>query len=225
MQYQFDWRPIWAHRDLLAHGLAVTVMLSAMALAGAICIGVGIGTLATARRRAARLAAVCYVEGTRNIPLLIHMYFWYVALAFLRLPPFLCAVFGLAIYAAAYVAEIVRAGIGAVPAGQTEAANASGLRPLQVLRFVVYPQAIRIVAPSLANLFSQLVKDSSLASVIAVGELTYEAGAIDGETFRTFEVYITIALLYLAIVTAITLSIRLFLHRRDVPNAALFADA
>src|SRR5207248_11407740 len=94
--------------------------------------------------------------------------------------------------------------LGAVARGQRLAALATCLTPRQALFYVVYPQALRIITPSLAGVFSQLIKDSSLASVITVAELTYEASAIEGQTFRTFEIYITISLLYLALVTAVT---------------------
>ena len=89
------------------------------------------------------------------------------------------------------------------------------------MRLVVYPQAFRVMAPSLASLFSQLIKDSSLASVIAVGELAYQAGAIEADTFRTFEVYITIAVLYLVLVTAVShVLLRLPFARATLPVAA-----
>jgi len=204
MDYRLDWGPIWDNRGLIAEGFATTIALSAAALVLALAVGGLVGTAGAARPRALRSAAAVYVETMRNIPLLIHMYVWYMALAFLKLPAFACAVLGLSIYSAAYVAEIVRAGIGSVPAGQFHAALASGLTGFQTLRFVVYPQALRIVAPSLASLMSQLIKDSSLASVIAVADLTYQAGAIEGQTFRTFEVYITISLLYFVLVTVVS---------------------
>jgi His/Glu/Gln/Arg/opine family amino acid ABC transporter permease subunit len=204
MDYKLDWAPIWDNRGLIAEGFATTIALSIAALVLAVAIGVVVGTAGSARPRALRTAAACYVETMRNIPLLIHMYVWYMALAFLKLPAFACAVLGLSIYSAAYVAEIVRAGIGSVPAGQFQAGLVGGLTGFQTLRFVVYPQALRIVAPSLASLMSQLIKDSSLASVIAVADLTYQAGAIEGQTFRTFEVYITISLLYLLLVTLVS---------------------
>ena len=223
--YHFDFAPIWTHRDLLAHGLLLTIAVSVAALALALVLGTLVGTLATMRTRAWRLAATASVEMTRNVPLLIHMYLWYVGLAFLRLPPFLCAVLGLAIYSAAYVAEIVRAGIAAVPGGQSEAALALGLSRGKALRLIVYPQALRIIAPSLASLFSQLIKDSSLASVITVGELSFAASAIESETFRSFELYITVALIYLALVTAASRLVLLFpgAHRATLDVA--FADA
>ncbi len=203
MSYAFEWAPIWDARALILSGLEMTVALSAASLALATVIGVAVGAFA-AGGPVGRGVSNAYVELMRNVPLLIHMYFWYMGLSFLKLPPFLCAVFGLSIYSAAYVAEIVRGGVDAVPRGQRMAALASGLTPLQSLRLVVLPQALRVAAPSLASLFSQLIKDSSLASVIAVAELTYQANAIEAKTFRTFEVYITISLLYLALVLAVT---------------------
>ena len=200
MSYHFDWAPIWAHRDILLSGFALTVAVSATALVLAIILGTLLGTLATAQSRLLRIGAAIVVECTRNVPLLIHMYFWYIGLAFLRLPPFLCAVFGLAIYSAAYVGEIVRGGIDAVARGQSQAALATGLTRGQTLRLVIYPQALRIMAPSLAGLFSQLIKDSSLASVITVAELSFAASAIESDTFRSFEVYITVSVLYIVLV-------------------------
>lgn len=221
MQYTFDWAPIWANRDLIVDGLLMTIALSALGLFFALAIGVVIGTAGASQRRSLRGLAAAYVEGMRNVPLLVHMYFWYIGLAFLRLPPFVCAVAALTLYSGAYVAETVRSGLGAVPRGQRLAALATGLTPRQALIFVVYPQALRIVTPSLASVCSQLIKDSSLASVITVAELTYQASAIEGQTFRTFEVYITISLLYLALVTLVTWGLLLLPGAREQPVRGL----
>jgi len=225
MNYHFDWTPIWAARGLIAEGLAMTVALSAAALVFSTVIGLIVGGAAAAGSRAARALALAFTETMRNIPLLIHMYIWYMALAFLRLPAFSCAVLGLSLYSGAYVAEVVRAGIGAVGRGQMQAALATGLTRFQAMRYIVYPQALRIIAPSLASLFSQLIKDSSLASVIAVAELTYQAGAIEGQTFRTFEIYITISLIYLVLVTAASQLVLLIPGSRNEAAAGRFADA
>jgi His/Glu/Gln/Arg/opine family amino acid ABC transporter permease subunit len=221
MPYRFDWGPIWANRDLIIDGFLTTITLSALGLCLAIIVGVVVGTAGASPRKALRGCAAAYVEVMRNIPLLVHMYIWYIALAFLRLPPFACAVAALTLYSGAYVAETVRAGLGAVPRGQRLAALATGLTPRQALRLVIYPQALRIVTPSLANVFSQLIKDSSLASVITVAEMTYQAAAIEGQTFRTFEIYITIALLYLALVTAVSSALLLVPGTRDQPVRGL----
>ncbi len=225
MSYEFDWSPIWQNRGLILDGLLTTIALSGVALVLALLVGMLVGTLGASRARPGRIAAGLFVECMRNVPLLIHMYVWYMALAFLRLPPFACAVIGLTLYSSAYVAEVVRAGLGSVPRGQAQAAAASGLRPAQVLLLVVYPQALRIIAPSLASLASQLIKDSSLASVIAVAELSYEAGAIDGQTFRTFEVYITIAVLYLLLVLVVSRGVMAIPGMRDAPAVGRIADA
>jgi His/Glu/Gln/Arg/opine family amino acid ABC transporter permease subunit len=224
MQYKFDWGPIWANRDLILDGFLMTIALSALGLGLAVIVGVVVGTAGASSRKALRGLAAAYVEVMRNIPLLVHMYVWYIALAFLRLPPFACAVAALTLYSGAYVAETVRSGLGAVPRGQRLAALASGLTPTQALMLVVYPQALRIITPSLASLFSQLIKDSSLASVITVAELTYQAAAIEGQTFRTFEVYITISLLYLVLVTAVSYGLLLVPGAREAP-ARGFGDA
>jgi His/Glu/Gln/Arg/opine family amino acid ABC transporter permease subunit len=201
MGYGFDWSPIWHHRDQIASGLLTTIALSIVGLLGALLIGMAVGTAGASRRRSARVLAVLYVEGVRNVPLLLHIYLWFLGFSAIQLPAFLCAALGLSIYSGAYAAELIRTGLTSVPAHQSEAASALGLRRWATLRHVIYPQAFRAIAPSLASLSSQLVKDSSLASVVAVGELAYEAGAIDADTFRTFEVYATITVLYLLLVT------------------------
>jgi His/Glu/Gln/Arg/opine family amino acid ABC transporter permease subunit len=213
--YKLDWTPIWNNRDLLVEGFLTTIALSGLGLVLALIIGVTVGTAGASSARVLRSSSAAYVELMRNIPLLVHMYFWYVALAFLQLPPFACAVFGLALYSGAYVAEIVRSGIGAVPQGQRLAALATGLTPIQGLLLVIYPQALRIITPSLASISSQLIKDSSLASVITVAELTYQASAIEGQTFRTFEVYIVISLLYLLLVSAVSYGLLLVPGARE----------
>ena len=224
MPYHFDWAPIWANRDLIVDGFLMTIALSALALCLALVVGVMVGTAGASQRPALRGYAAVYVELMRNVPLLVHMYFWYIGLSFLRLPPFVCAVAALTLYSGAYVAETVRAGLGAVARGQRLAALATGLTPRQALLYVVYPQALRIITPSLASVFSQLIKDSSLASVITVAELTYEASAIEGQTFRTFVVYITISLLYLALVTLVTWGLLLVPGAREQPLRG-FGDA
>jgi His/Glu/Gln/Arg/opine family amino acid ABC transporter permease subunit len=221
MTYTFDWAPIWANRDLIADGLLMTIALSALGLCFALVIGLLVGTAGASQSRLLRICAAGYVEIMRNIPLLVHIYFWYMGLAFLRLPPFVCAVAALTLYSGAYVAETVRTGIGAVPRGQRLAAQATGLTPAKVLLLVVYPQALRIILPSLASISSQLIKDSSLASVITVAELTYQASAIEGQTFRTFEIYITISALYLALVMLVTWGLMLLPGARDSSTRGL----
>lgn len=216
MHYHFDWSVLWAYRAALLRGLAVTIGLSLVGLTGAVLIGILMGTGGASERRGLRALCAGYVEICRDIPLLVHMYFWYFGLTTLRIPNFWCAALALAFYSGAFTAEVVRAGIQSVPGGQKAAGLASGLSVRQTFWYIVYPQALRTVAPSLAGIFSQLIKDSSLASVIAVAELTFQAGELEGTTFRTFEAYIGITVLYLALVTMITHSTFLLFHRRAV---------
>jgi His/Glu/Gln/Arg/opine family amino acid ABC transporter permease subunit len=225
VNYTLQFGPIWDNRALIIDGFITTIQLSAAALVLAILIGIVVGTAATAQGRTARAVSIAYVESMRNIPLLIHMYFWYNGLSFLKIPSFWCGVFGLSLYSGAYVAEIVRSGIGSVPRGQRQAALASGLTNTQAMLFVVYPQAIRAIIPSLASVFSQLIKDSSLASVIAVADLTYQASAIEGQTFRTFEIYITVCLLYLALVTLVSQTLTILSGTRGDGLGRRVADA
>jgi His/Glu/Gln/Arg/opine family amino acid ABC transporter permease subunit len=225
VNYTLQFGPIWDNRGLIIDGFITTILLSATALILALLIGMAVGTAAAARRRIFRVASIIYVESMRNIPLLIHMYFWYNGLSFLKIPSFWCGVLGLSFYSGAYVAEVVRAGIASIPRAQLQAALASGLTHLQSMLFVVYPQAFRAILPSLASVFSQLIKDSSLASVIAVAELTYQASAIEGQTFRTFEIYITTCVLYLVLVTLITQTLARLPGTRDDAPIQIAADA
>ena len=215
MNYDFDWLVLWRYRAGLWQGLVLTVQLSLVALMAAVAAGSLMGTLATSRRWWLRISAHSYVEVCRNIPLLVHILFWYAGLAALRIPSFWCAVLGLAIHSSAYIAEIVRSGIESVPVGQTEAGLSTGLNTRQVLFRIIYPQAFRMVLPSLAGMFSQLIKDSSLASVVAVAELTFQAGSIEGHTFRSFEAYIGISVLYLVFIALVTQTLHLVFRRDD----------
>jgi len=209
VQYNFDWQVLWRYRESLWDGFFITVELSLIALIAAVFVGIIFGTIGNSKNRLVRFLAPLYVETCRNIPLLVHILFWYVGLSFLRIPNFWCGVIGLALHSGAYIAEIVRSGIQSVSSGQEEAGLSSGLTEFQVLLYVIYPQAFRIILPSLAGMFSQLIKDSSLASVIAVTELTFQAGKIEGETFRSFEAYIGISLLYFIFITLVNKSLQL----------------
>jgi len=223
LQYSFDWYVLWRYRESLWDGLVLTVELSLVALAAAIILGIIFGTMSSSKNRVFRALAASYVEVCRNIALLVHILFWYVCLASLRIPNFWCGVIGLAMHSGAYIAEIVRSGIQSVPLGQNEAALSSGLTRTQSMIFVIYPQSLRMVLPSLAGMFSQLIKDSSLASVIAVAELTFQAGKIEGETFRSFEAYCGISILYLIFITMITQSLQLVFYNRKQHKPEAFA--
>lgn len=185
--------------DIL-QGLGVTLEVSALALV--LCIAIGL-VLAIARvlpSRFTRTLALCYIEFFRNIPPLVHLFFFFFGLPRLGivLPAFACGVLGLAMYHASYVAEILRAGIQAVGRDQMDAARGLGLSYLGAMRYVIFPQAIWVVAPPLGNLFISLFKTSAIVATIGVADLMFAGQVLNEQTFRTFEVFGAVGAVYLA---------------------------
>jgi polar amino acid transport system permease protein len=198
--YHFDWGPVFRNFDVLVKGLLLGMGIALLSLG----IGSVLGLIAAFARvygpRPARVLVAAYVEFVRNIPLLLIIYFVYFGLPLvgIRLLDNLWSfVFALALYSAAYLTEIFRAGIEAIARSYIEAGKAIGLTRLQVARFVTIPLMFRIVLPSFGNTFISLFKDTSLASAISVHELTYGAISINVNTWRTIEVYAVVGLMYL----------------------------
>lgn len=222
------WRP-----NLLLEGLLTTLRLSLWAMLFASVLGLLLGVLATRVRLLARLVAYGYVGLIRNIPPLVFIFVFYFFISSQLMPLFgidtwarqlgddgravvgwvlgppdllenlLAGVFCLAMFEAAYIAEVVRAGIRSVPPGQIEGAASLGLRPVQVFRLVVMPQALRAVAPPLANQFILLIKNSAIVSLISVQELTFIGTEIAVSTGRRFETWIVVAVMYFVLCYAL----------------------
>ncbi|TIW79630.1 MAG: amino acid ABC transporter permease, partial [Mesorhizobium sp.] len=152
-----------------------------------------------------RHAIACYVEVMRNTPFLVQLFFIFFGLPSLgiRLDPILAAMLAMTLNMAAYTIEIVGAGLDAVPNGQTEAALALGLRPRQVFIKIVLPQALKIIYPALTSQIVIMMLESAVVSQIAVRELTYEADMLQARTFRSFETYFVVTLVYLALSMAL----------------------
>ena len=185
---------------LLREGLLTTAELSLLSIAISLVLGTVIGVLRVAPAEPVRVLGAGYVEFFRNIPLLICFAFIYYGLpkAGITFPTFWAGVVGLSVYSAAFVAEVVRAGLQSISHGQVEAARALGLSYLQTLRLVLLPQVFRIVVPPLGTVFIALVKNSSVASAIVVGEMMYQAEVIAGRYFYP-SVFLIAGLLYLVI--------------------------
>ncbi|RVC03204.1 amino acid ABC transporter permease, partial [Mesorhizobium sp. M7A.F.Ca.AU.002.06.1.1] len=145
------------------------------------------------------------VEVMRNTPFLVQLFFIFFGLPSLgvRLDPLLAAMLAMTLNMAAYTIEIVGAGLDAVPGGQTEAALALGLRPRQVFVKIVLPQALKIIYPALTSQIVIMMLESAVVSQIAVRELTYEADMLQARTFRSFETYFVVTLVYLALSMAL----------------------
>lgn len=205
--YTFEWAAVWRGLPYLLQGAGLTIAISFAAMVLAVPLGL---LLAIARHRGAaaplgRLIGL-YVELFRNTPLLIQVFIVYFGLPQLglRLSPFVSGLSALTLYAAAYNTETFRAGLEAVPHGQREAARSVGLSPLQELRYVIVPQAVRIAFPALGNNLVSLVKNSSLVSTIGMVELMFVANDISFNNFRTFEIYGAAGALYVGLVLVLT---------------------
>lgn len=186
----------------------------------AIAIGLPFGLLLALARRSRfwvpRIAALCFIEVFRNTPFMIQVFLLYYVLPFygLRLPAEQVGVLALAAFGSSYFAEVIRAGIDAVPAGQLESARAIGMSDLQAMRQIVLPQTLPIILPLLTNQMLSLIKESAILSTITVQEMTMTAIRVQGETFRPFEAFIMIALLYWALNEAVATAMRA-LERRS----------
>jgi polar amino acid transport system permease protein len=199
--YQFNWRPVFDNFDLLLKGLGLSLCIALLSIALGSLIGLAAAFGRAYGTRPLRWLATAYVELVRNIPLLLIIYFVYFGLPLLGFSLFdnlWSFVLSLALYSGAYLTEVFRSGIEAVAKGQLEAARAVGMTRLQVVRHVTLPLMIRVALPALGNTFISLFKDTSVASAIAVPELTYGAIRINVNTWRVVEVYLVVGLLYLA---------------------------
>jgi polar amino acid transport system permease protein len=215
VSYHFNFSLIWRNFDRIAWGLVLSLELAAVCIAIGIAIGL-LGALAhTDGPRWLRRLVTAYVEFIRNVPLILLVY-----LVFYGIPsaggfsygPVQSFILTLSLYAGAYLVEVFRSGLDAVPRGLIEAGKAIGLTPAQRLAYVRLPTMLRIVLPSLSNTFVSLFKDTSIASVIGVPELTYGAQWINFNTFRIVEVYLVTTAMYL--VTGYTLLFGLRLVER-----------
>jgi polar amino acid transport system permease protein len=201
----WDW-PAFFHylgSPFLAEGAAVTLGISvASILLGLLC-GLTAAMMRMSSRRYLRLPAAGYIWLMRGTPVLVQLIVIYTGLPQfgLRLNVVQAAILGLGLNEGAYLAEIFRAGIAAVPAGQSEAARAIGLSTMQTMRLVILPQALRIVIPPLGNAFNGLMKTSSLASVISMDELLRRTEMLIQVQFKVLEIFIVASLYYLAMTT------------------------
>lgn len=198
----------------LVRGLLVTLEITAYAAVLTLIIGLTTALLRLSRSVAGHLLATVYLELMRNTPLLVQMFVFYFVLGpILGIDRFTVGVLALACFEGAFAAEIIRAGILSVVRGQWEAGASIGLGSGQVYRYVVLPQAIPLMLPPLTSLLINLVKNSAIVSVIAVFDLTTEARNIIADTFLSFEIWFTVAALYLLVTVSLSLLVGLLEKR------------
>ena len=192
---------------LLLTGAAVTVQITALSVLIGIIIGLFVGIARISTYRVVHLIAAVYVDFLRGTPLLVQIFLVYFALPVVtgqRINPFVAAIAACSINSSAYVAEIFRAGIQSVDAGQMEAGRSLGLTWNQTMRYIIVPQAARRVIPPLGNEFIALLKDSSLVSVIGFEELTRRGQLIIARTYASLEIWLCVAIIYLVMTVSIS---------------------
>jgi polar amino acid transport system permease protein len=213
---EFDFSPIITNWRFLGGGLLVTILLSVTSIIGATILGtaVGLGRLYGPGWLRAPLAF--YVDSMRAIPVLVVLIWTFFAFPLsvgLTLPPFFAALLALTLHIAAFVSEIVRAGIESIRPGQTRAALALGMSRVQIVRRIVLPQAIVRVLPPYGSILSITIKDTAIATVIAVPEFMHQSETITSQSLRPIEVFTTAMVVYFLLLFPVTRGVD-YLYRR-----------
>jgi polar amino acid transport system permease protein len=196
---------LWKILLFLLPTVPQTIKITLASFALALLLGLVVGMVRISKRFPWTWLGRAWVDGIRGIPLLVLIFFIYFGLGrILHLPQFLAGVLAIAICYSAYVGETVRAGIQAIPRGQWEASRSLGLSGTQTMRYVVLPQAVRIVIPPVVNDFIACLKDSSLVSIIGLRELTRAGREYSSGTFVDFQTWLVVGLLYLAMTLALS---------------------
>jgi polar amino acid transport system permease protein len=216
--WAFFWKSLLTPSDAFVEGLVLTVVISVVAMVLATVAGLIVALMRRSRFPAVRWVAGVYIWVIRGTPLLVQLVLIYTGLAAAGLYQFhdvsllglsvkaalQAAIIGLMINESAYIAEIIRAGLDSVSKGQFEAAASLGMKPAKVMRWIIVPQALRVMVPPLGNSFNGLMKTTSVLSVIGVSEMFLVTQSISSATFHTFEIFIVAAIYYLALTTVWT---------------------
>ncbi|APJ03756.1 amino acid ABC transporter permease [Silvanigrella aquatica] len=201
--------------EMLWSGFITTIQLSSISCILAFFLGLNIAVMRMMPFAPVRFFAQCYLEFLRNTPLIVQLFFWYFG-SYQVLPSFVnnwlnemsfefaAAVIALTFYTSAFIAEDIRSGILAIPKEQMEASRSSGFTYIRSMHYIILPQAVRLTIPPLINQFLNLAKNSSMAMVIGVGELTYQARQIESQSFKSFEAFFAATFIYICISFAIT---------------------
>ena len=201
--YTFDWTVVWYNSGLLLRALRITFEISIVAEILSLVVGLLIAILRVQKSRPLQWLAIGFIDFFRAVPLLvllIWLYYGVTIITGLSFSAFQAGVIGIGLLYGANLAEIFRAGLEAVPTGQREAALTLGLSRRQALQSVVLPQAVRISIPPLGNMWIGVLKDSTLVSILGIQEIMRTAHNVVLTNFRPFEIYTTVAVIYLILV-------------------------
>jgi His/Glu/Gln/Arg/opine family amino acid ABC transporter permease subunit len=214
MHYVFTLRTIYPYLGALKAAAATTLILSVLSIVASMIIGTAVAVLRRSRSRVLRFLGAAYVEVMRNTPLLVILYLVYFAGPQLgiRLSSFNSALIGLSLNSAGYMAEIIRAGLVAVPQGQFEAAASQGMSAMQTFRHIIFPQVFRTIYAPLGNQIIAVILASSLASAIAVEDVASWMQTVGSSSFRFFESFAVAAVVYVVLCQSVNLA-RLLIGR------------
>lgn len=201
MNYTFDFAPVFAAWPIFADGVVGTLKMSSLSMIFGLSLGIVFMLMRMSQQPTLRAIAIGYIELIRNTPILVQVFFVFFGMPAIgiRLSGEQAAILAMTLNCAAYAAEIVRGGVQSIRAGQVEAGRALGLHTIDIYRFIVFRPAIRAVYPALCSQFILLMLNSSLMSSVSAEELTYFAQTLDSQTFRSFEIYLALGVIYLVL--------------------------
>ncbi|MGA7874862.1 MAG: ABC transporter permease subunit [Desulfoferrobacter sp.] len=209
--FEFNFDVIWESIPLLLTGLKWTIVITIFGLLSGFILGATSGLMKLSKNAIIRKLAGAYVESVRGTPLMVQVMFIYFGLPLaigMRIPPIIAGITAIGINAGAYIAEIFRGAFQSIERGQMEAGRSIGLTRLQTMYYIIWPQAFKRMIPPLGNQFIISLKDTSILVVVGVGELTRTGQEIIAGNFRAFEIWLTVAVMYLVM----TMSIAKILH-------------
>lgn len=204
MNYTFQFGDVFAAWPLLVKGTLSTLQLSMLAMLIGLVVAILCAWGKTAGPKPLRFVINAYIELIRNTPFLVQLFFFFFALPVLglRWSAYTAALTAMVVNLGAYATEIIRAGIESIPKGQIEAGLALNLKRHEIFRFVILKPALRAIYPALTSQFILLMLSSSVVSAISADDLTSVAANLQSQTFRSFEIYIVVAVIYLALALA-----------------------
>lgn len=210
-----DFTLIWESLPSLYQGALVSLQITFIAALIGIGFGSILGLAEASRLKLMRFCVGVYVTLVRGTPMLVQILFiFYVLPQFgLIIAPFWAASLAIGLNSSAYISQIIKSGVNAVPKGEIEAASTLGFSRMQTMVYIIFPQAFRMTLPVLGNELITLVKDSSLASIIGVMELTKEASVIRSRTYDAFSILLAISIIYLVLTATLSLGIKYFEKR------------
>lgn len=217
----FDFQPAVMIESvpILLEGAKMTIVLTVGGLFFGFILGAIAGLMKLSNNFFTRKVAGVYVESIRGTPMLVQAMFLYFGVPMalsIRIPVVVAGIIVIAVNSGAYIAEIVRGAVQSINPGQTEAGRSIGLTTYQTMRYVVWPQAFKRMIPPLGNQFIISLKDTSLLMIIGVGELLRTGDEIVAVNFRSFEVYLTVGLMYLVMTMSIAKALRIVEKRLHI---------